>query len=326
MRFATLLLLLSLTAAPVVTRAQPTCPALVEATLAALARVCATVDDATVCAAHPTVMTATDAGAITTVAPGETLALTDVGQVMTTPADPVTGGWGAARVTLAVDAARATLLLLGDATLSNAAAGSDFAAAQVTTGLDTSACTDAPNLLALSSPPAAPLALTLNGAALQLTGLAFVQWGTTNSLTITVIDGELQIPDALATPAGATIAGVMDNTGAVLFWSQPRLSYDDERATADLVARAFAALSSAPPDPSADPTPALRADSTCTDVIHTVAPGEFLNRIADRYGVTVAAIVEANRIDDRDLVYPGQQLVIPCGGPPDTGDLGIIGD
>ncbi len=47
-----------------------------------------------------------------------------------------------------------------------------------------------------------------------------------------------------------------------------------------------------------------------TTIIHTVAWGETLSSIAQRYGVTVQAIAEANGLMD-DRIYAGQQLVIP---------------
>lgn len=46
-------------------------------------------------------------------------------------------------------------------------------------------------------------------------------------------------------------------------------------------------------------------------VIHVVQPGENLYRIAQRYEVTIDAIVSANRITDPRRIYPGQELLIP---------------
>lgn len=45
--------------------------------------------------------------------------------------------------------------------------------------------------------------------------------------------------------------------------------------------------------------------------IHIVRPGETLASIADLYKTSVAAIVEANRIVNHDLVFPGRALLIP---------------
>jgi LysM repeat protein len=54
-----------------------------------------------------------------------------------------------------------------------------------------------------------------------------------------------------------------------------------------------------------------------TDVytIHVVSPGETMLRIAARYGVSVWAIAIRNGIVYPNLIYPGQQLVIPGAAP-----------
>lgn len=44
---------------------------------------------------------------------------------------------------------------------------------------------------------------------------------------------------------------------------------------------------------------------------HTVQAGEFLSTIAPQYGVTVDEILAANDITDPNLIFPGQELIIP---------------
>jgi len=46
--------------------------------------------------------------------------------------------------------------------------------------------------------------------------------------------------------------------------------------------------------------------------MHVVASGETLYAIAIRYGVTIQSIVEANQLDDPNLIQVGQRLVIPA--------------
>jgi len=48
--------------------------------------------------------------------------------------------------------------------------------------------------------------------------------------------------------------------------------------------------------------------------IHIVQRGESLWLIANKYGTTVSAIVQANNIANPQLIYAGQRLVIPVGG------------
>jgi hypothetical protein len=49
-----------------------------------------------------------------------------------------------------------------------------------------------------------------------------------------------------------------------------------------------------------------------TPTVHVVQPGESLTLIAQKYGVTVDAIVQANQLKNPDAIYAGQKLVIPA--------------
>jgi LysM repeat protein len=68
-------------------------------------------------------------------------------------------------------------------------------------------------------------------------------------------------------------------------------------------------------DPDAPEAAATGEDVTTVgavgDVIHTVSAGETLGQIANRYGVTIASIVEANNLPNADRLSIGQQLIIP---------------
>lgn len=72
-----------------------------------------------------------------------------------------------------------------------------------------------------------------------------------------------------------------------------------------------------PATPTAEPTATPTAEPTPapTPLIHVVQPGDQLARIAARYGVTVAAIVEANDLADPNLIRVGQRLIIPLPSP-----------
>ncbi len=52
-----------------------------------------------------------------------------------------------------------------------------------------------------------------------------------------------------------------------------------------------------------------------TDRVHVVAGGEVLGKIAQKHGVTVAAIMAKNGIANANKIFPGQKLVIPGDGP-----------
>jgi LysM repeat protein len=85
-------------------------------------------------------------------------------------------------------------------------------------------------------------------------------------------------------------------------------------STAPLTSSAQASSTPAPTGtPSPEPTPRITPKPTQspTSLTHVVVKGETLTGIAARYGVTVAAIEEANAITDVSLIYVGEQLVIP---------------
>jgi LysM repeat protein len=73
-----------------------------------------------------------------------------------------------------------------------------------------------------------------------------------------------------------------------------------------------AAVSPPPPASGAPPT----SDGAQA---YVVRPGDTLFRISVQFGVTVAAIAQANNISNTNLIYVGQQLLIPgsgVGAPP----------
>ncbi|HEX9988555.1 MAG TPA: LysM peptidoglycan-binding domain-containing protein [Chloroflexia bacterium] len=63
------------------------------------------------------------------------------------------------------------------------------------------------------------------------------------------------------------------------------------------------------PSPTRQATPASDGNT----VKHTVAPGDNLSVIAQQYGTTPEAIMEANNLSS-DTIYPGQVLIIPTDG------------
>ncbi|MBN1220006.1 MAG: LysM peptidoglycan-binding domain-containing protein [Anaerolineae bacterium] len=72
-----------------------------------------------------------------------------------------------------------------------------------------------------------------------------------------------------------------------------------------------------PPEPEPRPEPPLPTPDE--SFIYTVAEGDTLSGIAKRYGVTVRQLVEANNIDNSNLIRVGQRLFIPgVLKPPET--------
>ncbi|MBC8171723.1 MAG: LysM peptidoglycan-binding domain-containing protein, partial [Anaerolineae bacterium] len=65
-------------------------------------------------------------------------------------------------------------------------------------------------------------------------------------------------------------------------------------------------------------TASVELSTAQNQVTYIVKPGDTLFKIALNYQVTVSAIVAANNIPNPNLIYVGQQLIIPTGGVPPT--------
>jgi nucleoid-associated protein YgaU len=91
--------------------------------------------------------------------------------------------------------------------------------------------------------------------------------------------------------AGGTIAGVVRPAGSTAASSAGRGE-------------------SVPVSPRVESAPAVPAASGT----HTVVHGEWLSKIARRYGTTWRTLYALNRdkISDPDLIYPGQELRLPA--------------
>ncbi len=75
-----------------------------------------------------------------------------------------------------------------------------------------------------------------------------------------------------------------------------------------------AAFTNTPLPPTATPTPIVLTDEeeALTDrVVHVVSRGETVGRIAAYYGSTVNAISYANNLNPDNLIFIGQELIIP---------------
>lgn len=75
-----------------------------------------------------------------------------------------------------------------------------------------------------------------------------------------------------------------------------------------------------PPAPTTVPVPSTEAPTTTTPPApagtgtYVIEPGDTLSVIAERFGVSVDALSEANAITDVNSIRPGQELIIPGAG------------
>ncbi|MCI0583237.1 MAG: LysM peptidoglycan-binding domain-containing protein [Chloroflexi bacterium] len=99
--------------------------------------------------------------------------------------------------------------------------------------------------------------------------------------------------------------------GAVALFFLPLLLGigNDPQGGATSTPGASAAASASPVTPTPSPAP--------TVTIYVVQDGDNLQKIADRFGVTLAALLEANRdtITDPDVIDIGQEIIIPVAAP-----------
>ncbi|MGH2380491.1 MAG: lytic transglycosylase [Candidatus Limnocylindria bacterium] len=65
---------------------------------------------------------------------------------------------------------------------------------------------------------------------------------------------------------------------------------------------------------AAEPAAPAHATPPAAPRVHTVSSGQNLTTIARHYGVTIAAIVEANAISNASRIYAGQRIMIPAAG------------
>jgi LysM repeat protein len=65
------------------------------------------------------------------------------------------------------------------------------------------------------------------------------------------------------------------------------------------------------------PTAVAIAGATGVESVYMVRPGDTLTGIAARLGTSINALRESNPDRDLSVIYPGDQLRVPRGGPPD---------
>lgn len=235
-------------------------------------------------------------------ASGDQMALVELSSLSTNGADLAAASYGLAQLQLD-DEISATITLLGDGVL----AWDDTAARPYQGLLYTRAnptaetCADAPNALIIKTTENQPIDFLVNEAELTIAGQVVFNWQNQNSLTATVIEGTLTIFDGAETSAGQTISAVTLNEGNILFWSAPRANEADENALIQAANDLVVAFGGE------------ETSGVCvSDEMHTVADGETLFIIAQRYNLTVDQLVVANNITDRNFISVGQTLALPC--------------
>ncbi len=86
------------------------------------------------------------------------------------------------------------------------------------------------------------------------------------------------------------------------------------RTASPIVATVAPSVPPAPVASATTPTPAATATvpAPAGGQKHVVQDGDTLSGIAEQFGVTIQQIIDANSLQNPDLLLPGQELIIPA--------------
>lgn len=143
--------------------------------------------------------------------------------------------------------------------------------------------------------------------------LAAVGWVAAMALALSL----LLSPGAgwLSLPRISSVTGKKATSPALVSTAASAPARTNQPTAAPTEAKEATPAPTQSPSPTASPgitltsTPTVLASST--PVVYTVRAGDVLLTIAQRFGVTVAALAEANGLGDVDNLRIGQELVIP---------------
>lgn len=126
------------------------------------------------------------------------------------------------------------------------------------------------------------------------------------------VAGSVFVLGACSRPGGGTNPTA---TPAVTVRTSPSVSRTPTRATTAATPTTAPAPSAAPAAPTQPPAPPA-ATATATKAAasgqkYVVKPDDTLSGIAEQFGVTVQELVDANKLENPNLLLPGQELIIP---------------
>lgn len=327
----------------------PRCPVVVETALTQLGSNCAGLGTNAACYGFTRVdATFVDQALASSFSrPTDRTDLANLLSIRTTTADPQLDQWGIAVMNVQADipdtlpGQNVTFLLLGETEVENAAQPDDVTlkpmqAFYFRSGLGAPTCGEAPSLLAVRSPENIKVNLTANGADFQLGSVVMLRvLPPGNVMELATIEGSAILgagtPDQIIVPGGfssnrcLSLPGSLgadgtDNDQEVYDtcpWTPPRPFTPQQSQLALYVDQAFQALDgNYTPMTQPEQVPPTNVSSECPggSVVHVVSARENLFRIALRYQTSMQSIAQANGIRDLNVLFSGQQLVIPCVG------------
>ncbi len=331
-----LVILFLLACTAVIAQAQAeTCPAIVEETLQPIGDLCNPLDRNSACyGARMVEMTARDeqqtADFFST--PGDRTELALLREIRPQPLDETGRTFGVAVLNVQANlpdtlpGQSVILLLMGDARLTNEAPEnstpeSPFQSFYFLPGVGRSNCYEAEPMLTIQTPGNINVTIGFNGVD--------TEFGPGTLLTITptvctihrgyIVRGVGE--NAAVLRANQTVDIRIEETGRIVVNNRRGISAREyqrglqiqETMNALASTNGWAEQFITTPREAFAEEPGATTQSPC-DVQHTVANGETLHRIAQRYDTSVQGIVEANQLANPRLIYVGQTLCIPNQG------------
>jgi LysM repeat protein len=162
---------------------------------------------------------------------------------------------------------------------------------------------------ATSTPTATPIVVVVTATLQPATGGS--SEGTGGGQNVYVVQPGDTL-SRIATRFNTTIAALAQLNGIV----NPNLIYVGQRLTVPGTGGTGGIVPTSPPPVvtvpgSASPVPPTPVPTPVQQKTYTVQPGDNLFRLSLRFGVSMQALMQTNRIANANLIYVGQVLVIP---------------
>lgn len=326
---------LILTTITVVQAQSEPCPAIVDDTLKLLDEQCNTLDRNSACYGSNMVKSITFANprpANFFANPGDRSLLTDLREINPQPLDEKTKTFGAAVLNAQANLPNTLpgqgviFLLMGDARLTNEVAqdskqSSAFQSFYFLPGLSKSPCYEADPILTIQTPGNITVTISLNGVETEMSPSTLL---TITPTVCTIHRGYItqRVGDNTANLlANQTVDIHIEQNGTIVVDNARGISEREYQRGLQIqdALNTLAEVNEWPDQFISEPVafdtePNAVATSTapagdCTP--YTVVEGDTLRKIAQLYNTTIQAIVDANQLADRNLIYVGQQLCIP---------------
>nr|PZN58710.1 MAG: hypothetical protein DIU68_01320 [Chloroflexota bacterium] len=263
---------------------------------------------------------------------GDIVALTSLRRLQTLSLNEPMRQWGVAVIKAqanlpgSLPGQNVTFLLYGDARMDDPTP--DMQAVKITTGIGRLECEEAPESAALvQSPEGTVVTMSINGAEVMLGSTVHIRAVTNDAMTLATIEGSAVVTafgESQMVLPGLQVSIPMGEDAVTGPPSEPEPFDVDAIASAPiaLLEREVVVPPPAEITPEADasdtPAPAQTQHPTATacapreewtDTV-TIAEGESLTDIAQRYGITESELAAANCLD-RSQVQAGDVLRVP---------------